>query len=201
MRKVILAAFGATAFGLSAPATATQELVTNGGFETGDFGGWLQTGLTSRTVVCGSSCAHSGSLGAALGATFGTGTLSQVLTTIPGQSYDVSFWLANEPDLPIYSFDFRWGGGTRLSLGSGSGPFGYSLETFTLIATDTATQIAFEFEHDRTFWYLDDVSVRATSGVPELGTWTMLLLGFGTVGLALRRRRSGKIGEVGQLHA
>jgi hypothetical protein len=45
----------------------------------------------------------------------------------------------------------------------------------------TSTQNAFE---------IDNISI--VSGVPEPGTWAMMLLGFGAVGLAVRRRRSSK---------
>ena len=37
---------------------------------------------------------------------------------------------------------------------------------------------------------LDDVSIFASGGVPEPATWAMMLVGFGTLGAALRRRRA-----------
>ena len=180
----------AAAFCMSVPATA-QELVINGGFETGDFSGWTQGGQSTLSVVCGPSCAQSGSDGALLSTRTTTGTLSQVLTTVPGQTYDISFWLSNNSLDPLLSFDFLWGGTTRLSLGAGSGTFPYSLESFNLIATDTSTQIFFEYRNDTGYWLLDDVSVQATNtnSVPEPATWTLMLLGFGAVGFALRGRR------------
>ena len=189
--KVVPFIAAIAAFGLSAPANAAQELVTNGGFESGNFSGWLQSGITSRTFVCG--CEHSGTVGAGLGAPFGEGILSQVITTVPGQTYDVSFWLAYDPSSVLDSFNFDWGGDTRLILGFGAGTFDYSLESFQLIATDTATQIRFDYRNDRALWYLDDVSVKATNAVPEPGTWMLMLLGFGAAGIALRRQRPRKL--------
>lgn len=38
--------------------------------------------------------------------------------------------------------------------------------------------------------YIDDVSLSAVGAVPEPSTWAMLLLGFGAVGLSMRRRKT-----------
>ena len=38
---------------------------------------------------------------------------------------------------------------------------------------------------------LDNVSMAANTGVPEPTTWALMILGFGSAGAALRRRRVG----------
>jgi hypothetical protein len=49
MKKLILAVATFAAFTMSAAARA--ELVTNGGFETGNFSGWTQSGNTGFSGV------------------------------------------------------------------------------------------------------------------------------------------------------
>src|SRR6266702_2978921 len=82
------------ALGMSGLAHAT-ELVTNGSFETGDFTGWTLTGNTGFTgVECpGAPFAGpgDGACDAFLGPVGSNGTLSQVLTTIPGRFYSINF--------------------------------------------------------------------------------------------------------------
>jgi PEP-CTERM motif-containing protein len=46
------------------------------------------------------------------------------------------------------------------------------------------------FEGDQTA-YIDDVRLTAAAAIPEPSTWALLLLGFGAVGLAMRRRGIG----------
>ena len=81
---------------------AQAELVTNGGFETGDFTDWLQSGMTDFTAV-DMGFPHGGDYSAYMGPIGGTGTLSQDLATVAGQQYLVKFWLLNgdgaNPDL------------------------------------------------------------------------------------------------------
>jgi hypothetical protein len=76
------------------PGAAWAGLVTNGGFETGDFSGWTQSGNTAFTGV--GSGAHSGSWGARFGPIGSYGYISQTLATTPGWMYDLSFWEAND---------------------------------------------------------------------------------------------------------
>src|SRR6266478_615331 len=95
--KMVLGGMVATmglAVAISLPAHAV-ELVTNGSFETGDFTGWTLTGNTGFTgVECpGAPFAGpgDGNCDAFLGPVGSNGTLSQTLTTIPGQFYNIRF--------------------------------------------------------------------------------------------------------------
>ena len=90
MQTLVLAAIrcslmftAAAAFSLAHPGKA--NLITNGGFETGDFVGWTQSGDTSNTFVTPGYYLppHSGNFEAALGPTT-FGYLSQTLATVPG---------------------------------------------------------------------------------------------------------------------
>lgn len=64
-----------------------------------------------------------------------------------------------------------------------------SSSVFTLTSgTDYTLSFTGLFNGDRTA-FIDSVSI-ATTSVPEVSTWAMLLTGFGLVGFAARRRRT-----------
>src|SRR3954452_4923155 len=81
---------------IAAAGIAKANLVTNGGFETGDFTGWVQSGDTSYTGVDGNP--YSGVYGAYSGPVSGLGFHSQVLPTTAGTGYTISFFLSNGDD-------------------------------------------------------------------------------------------------------
>ena len=96
-------------FALRASAIPISNIVTNGGFETGNFNGWTQGGNTEFTGVDMAS-AHSGNFGVFAGPTSGSkdsgvsgesggsgpGTLSQNLATVAGSIYEFSFFMYAE---------------------------------------------------------------------------------------------------------
>src|ERR1022692_381428 len=71
---------------------AHANLVVNPGFETGNFTGWTTIGSTAFMSVSTSN-PHSGQFAADLGPQNTDSGLEQLITTIPGHSYVVSFWL------------------------------------------------------------------------------------------------------------
>src|SRR5438093_1105422 len=102
-------------------ATGTPAcLVVNGGFETGSLPPWTNTGDTSFSGVDGNP--HTGTFAFFAGPTSSDGFLDQVIPTVAGQAYDVTFWLANNDS-------------------SGNNHFGATFGSVTLVPT--AVQSAF----------------------------------------------------------
>jgi len=202
MRKLTLALAAAAAFSISAPAHAATELVTNGGFEAGgvfEDGGfyppnWARFGPGGPGAVSNLAVdVHSGSWGFTSGPVGTTAGIEQVLTTVAGQTYTITFWLTLEGLTPQAStpstFDASFDGFSLLSLAN-EAPFGFTQFSFTATASTTSTPLRFTFRDDPGFWAIDDISVQeAIAAVPEPATWMMMLLGFGAIGASMRFRR------------
>ena len=130
-----------------------------------------------------SAFAHTGNNYAFLGATGTSGSLFQTLSTVAGQSYNLSFWLANDGGLPPNSFQVFWNGVSVFALVNSPG-FSYTqFGALNLLATGGSTVLEFRSRNDQDFWRLDDVSVEA-AGVPEaFSTIWLALPAFGALGL------------------
>ncbi len=155
-------------------------VLTNGGFETGDFTGWTLAGTDSSASGLGiyygvdAADAHTGSSGAYFGSIGGVLTLSQVIATTPGKSYAISFWLAQaigEPAPPyVNSFSAVFGGTSLVSQTNVPGA-AFSLYSYSGVATTSTTLLQFSFRNDTGFFSLDDVDVASPSGgAPEPAT-------------------------------
>jgi hypothetical protein len=176
---------------LAASSVQAQNLVTNPGFETGDFTGWTLTGGTYSEVDSG--IGHDSDYAASLGnIPPDTVELSQTLSTQVGQAYQVSFFaqtpeFGNPPGTPnsltVY-FDGNWV----------DGPFTvpetldyhvFEAYSYRVTASSSSALLRFVVSNDPDYTQLDDISVTA---VPEPGTLALLLAG-GCGGIWLRRRR------------
>ncbi len=138
-----------------------QSIVSNGGFETGDFTGWTITGSAQENFVTNiNGFAHSGNFGAALGQA-NLGTLSQTLTTVPGQNYLLSLWLENPTNgngATPNQFMVQWNGATLFN--QTNLPFSaWTNLQFVVTASSAATPLQFEFADTPYNLGLDDVSV------------------------------------------
>ena len=154
------------------PATLSigQNIVENGGFETGGFTDWTLVGdgqnaggFYNGVVDAGSfggasNYVHSGTYGVALGQSGFLATLSQSVPSLPGQNYLLSFWLDNPTNGVTEQFEVNWNGTTLYNI-LNPPVFGWTNLTFIVGATDATTVLQFAAENDQSYFGLDDVSV------------------------------------------
>ncbi|SRR6266487_1507242 len=175
---------------LSITQSVKANLIVNGGFETGDFTGWTQSGNTDFSGVSGTffgTPPHSGDFQAFFGPFGSHGFITQNLATIPGAPYTLDFWLANLGG-PANFFSINWDGSTIFSL-TDSSAFGYTEFTFDVTASTASTPLQFEFMQNASFFLLDDVTViPGEVNVPDAGS-TFSLLGLALLGIAALRRK------------
>ena len=217
LKKLLLSALfsGAVAVMVfvAAPASAA-ELVSNGGFEhpTGLNAGWNHS-VSSTLFVQSGGAAHSGDYGLqfADNGTYLSDYVAQSLDTVVGETYHYSYWFgaAGEDGEPSNFFATL---GTEIigNFGYG-GSYDYQHVFGDFVATSDQTTIMFTAYNTWGLFVLDDVSVTGPlageidlpgggsthpiggNGVPEPQTWALMLLGFGGIGMALRRRNAGAL--------
>jgi len=173
--------------GLGITQSARANLITNGGFETGDFSGWTVLGNDNGVVgAVPFTSPHSGNFQALFAS--GDNSISQNVTTTPGSSYVITFWLAadvRQGGLP--SVSVNWGGSSIFSQ-SFTSPSSYTEYTFNVNSLNPLTQLQFQFSSIfGNVFYLDDISVNR-AGVPDGGS-SVSLLGLALFGMAMLRRK------------
>jgi hypothetical protein len=177
---------------LAAGSAARADLVVNGGFETGNFSGWTQSGNVTFTSVQGAGTfpgPHSGNFFASLGPVGSLGFLDQNLATTAGTTYHLSYWLESDGGTPN-EFQVQLNGVVVQDMTNiPASPGGkYEEHTLDFTATSASTNLKLGFRDDPGFFGLDDISVNA---VPEPAT--LALAGSGLLTLLAygwRRRRA-----------
>ena len=206
MKKRIALSIASVALLAGVPASAAT--IVNGDFELGTSPGSYvtvtggnSTAITGWTVG-GASVDYIGSYWTANDgvrsidlAGNGIGSISQVLDTAVGQSYKVSFFVSRNPDgglTPRYGFVDTGGTATQFAFGNGGSSrqdMAWEERTYNFVATSTSTTLTFTADPSTSASFygaaLDSVSI---SAVPEPATWGFMILGFGMVGGAMRRR-------------
>lgn len=203
MRRILLTAL------LASPLVAfaaPPNLVTNGSFEApavpplsffilnnGAVPGWtLNTQLEIRNSAAGT--AQDGVNFAELDA-FSNNSISQILSTVQGSTYDLSFYYSNRTGTSLatngLSFDIGTGAVILPALAlnnTGNNVWSLFAVSFTAAAASTTLTFTGLGISDSFGTSLDNVSV--TAAVPEPETYALMLAGLGTIGLVARRRRS-----------
>lgn len=200
MRSLIAAAAAA----LLLPATANAATVVNGDFETGPNPGSFTTvnagGTIGAWTVLSGSVDYIGSYWQPQGGARSVdlngnnqGAIQQAIATVIGQAYEVTFWLAGNPDNgpQIKTIKVAAANGNGMftfdTFGVSRAAMGWQKYTFNFTANSASTLLSFASQDAGAYGAaLDSVSI---SAVPEPATWAMMLLGLGFVGGAMRSRR------------
>ncbi len=169
------------------PAAASSNLVFNGGFESGDFTGWILSGNPIPGVVDTSS-PHSGTYAAKLFAAGSPGYMEQILPTNPGTIYQLTYFVESDGGVPnLFSAQIA---GTSLFDATNIPSQSYVEYLFSFRAASNSTDLKFGFRDDPGSLHLDDIAVTAT---PEPGSLYLLGLAIASAvfsGLAKRLKRT-----------
>lgn len=176
---VCIVALALTAWAVPAQAS---NIVLNGSFETGDFTNWTLGGNTGFTgVQCpGLGSVPDGSCDAFFGPVGSNGTLTQILPTVAGNVYTITFDLQTDGGNPSF-FSAAFGSTTLMSVTNPSAS-AFLFHSFIATATSNTTALTFTFRDDPGFIFLDAVTV-----APEPSS--VILLGTGVLAVARLRRK------------
>ena len=187
------------------------NLVSNCGFETGDFTNWTLGGALSGSfdgnyygvqgdqgnpplgaLVLGP--VNSGSWAAYFGTdvtqTIAPITLSQTLTGSPGMFYTISFYIDQNALTADNQFSVSFGGTILSSVTNVAPTGGFVLESFTYNDVSVVDPVLqFSFQNLSDYFFLDDVSVTGVSTVPEPSGMLLGGVALGILMLAAGKRR------------
>ena len=178
--------------GCIATSPVHANLVTNGGFETGDFTGWTasvwqvsdldpHSGLSAALNFCaGPPCTDPTSPNSAF--------LFQDLATIPGGIYNLSFWF-NTGFFPTEGSELKvlWGSQQVADFVNVDTNDDYQHSVVTnLTATSASTRLKFLGRQDPAILFLDDIDVEAVliNAIPEPAPVGVTLAGLLMIGAA-----------------
>jgi len=164
-------------------ASAQANIVTNGGFETGDFSGWSTAAAPVGSDFNVFAQPHSGAFSVKFSADAGQhDAIFQVLPTANGQQYTLEFWVLNY-GAGDDSLQVLWEGGAALDLTPVSTPLeSWEFISVPLTATANGSELRFRLFDTISTVLIDDISVQP---VPEPATAALAIVG----GLLCIRRR------------
>jgi choice-of-anchor C domain-containing protein len=195
--------FPLIAAALAATPVAATNLITNGSFETGPAPGAFTTlgagstaingwTVTSGTIDYIGSYWNAGAGNRSLDMNGNSGgSISQIIGTITGRSYSLSFLIAANPDNPVDKTMTVTDGSFLFGVGYAGvpNPLSWTPIQFDFSALGPSTTITFTGTNAGPWGMaLDDVSV-SLNAIPEPQSWVLLITGFALVGVSARRRQ------------
>lgn len=207
--KVVLAAAAALSLLGATSAHAAVNLVVNGGFENNTFGGTgpagyynIGPGVADHAIptdfgwnvpvnnvdivangVYGPLLSNGGAFNLDLVGYGSSGAISQTLATVVGQQYLVSLDYSSNNGITNPTAIIA--GGSTIGTITGTHAWQNYTGLFTATSTSTTFMISEGVGGGNAGVFLDNINV---SAVPEPAAWTMILLGFGLIGFAIRKR-------------
>ncbi|MDR3456416.1 MAG: protease pro-enzyme activation domain-containing protein [Verrucomicrobiae bacterium] len=147
----------------------SQSLALNGGFETGDLSSWAFSGTSSDNGVANASkiaglAPHSGTYYMSLGESGGLASITQNLSTAPGQLYLLSVWVDSAANpfsghkTTPNEFQIVWNGTTILDKVN-IGKVGWTNWQVVVLATNVNSTLLLAGRDDNYFLGLDDITL------------------------------------------
>lgn len=160
-----------------------QSLIQNNTFDTAALSSWAQSGgvgaTTSRHRTTryptynydfvdsngfnSGVLPHSGTYCQVFGTYGAVGYISQTVPTVPGQSYQLSFWFTSLTNGATQQFLVNWNTNTATTNTIlnfvNPAPFGWTYTNFILTATGPETLLQFGARNDQSWFGLSDVNV------------------------------------------